>query len=161
VWLGRWRARRAEPQIPPGMFSIAEVSEASRLPQPVVMQWVSRTWFDGVGWVFTAEQLLEAVQRAAQWRASRAASEWSTQEDSAEVVVCDGCGGVAVADAAVWRLWLRVARPDWSVPVDPARRDYCPDCVMPCPSCAPDTDELCPQCFGAGRVPRRGGPRPA
>jgi hypothetical protein len=143
------------------MFSIAEVSEASRLPQPVIMQWVSRTWVDGVGWVFTAAQLAEAVERGAQWRSARAASESSTQQGSAEVVVCDGCGAAAVVDAMEWRLWLRVAPPDRAVRADSAPRDYCPDCVAPCPLCAPKTDELCQQCFGARRVSRRGGPRPA
>ena len=160
MWLGKWRTRRTEPQIPPGMFSIAQVSQASTLPQPVIMQWVSRTWVDGVGWVFTAEQLREAVEAAAQWRAWRAASESSTREDSAEVVVCDGCGGVAVVDPAVWRLWLHLVQPGCSVHAGPARRDYCPDCVAPCPSCTPVTDELCQECFGEGRVAHPKGPHP-
>jgi hypothetical protein len=143
------------------MFSIAQVSQASRLPQPVIMQWVSRTWVDGVGWVFTAEQLGEAVEGAAQWRASRAASESLTQEDPAEVVVCDGCGGVAVVDAGVSRRWLHVVQPVCGVHAHPEGRDYCPDCVVVCSLCAPDTDELCQVCFGAGRVPHPAGPRPA
>ncbi|MDT5351676.1 MAG: hypothetical protein QOJ56_208 [Mycobacterium sp.] len=125
------------------------------------MQWVSRTWVDGVGRVFTAEQLREAVGRAARWRASRAASESSTREDPAEVVVCDGCGGVAVVDAPASRLWLRVVQPDCIVHANPARRDYCPDSAVPCPVCAPETDELCQECFGAGGVPHPDGPRPA
>jgi hypothetical protein len=161
VWWDRWHARRTEPQIPPGMFSIAQVSRASGLPQPVIMQWVSRTWVDGVGWVFTVDQFREAVDRAAQWRASRTASQSSPQEDPPEVVVCDGCGGVAVVDAADPQLWLQVVQLHCSVHAHPEGRDYCPDCVVVCPFCAPDTDELCQECFGAGRVPHPGGPRPA
>jgi hypothetical protein len=82
--LNRWRWRRTEPVVPPGMFTIAQVSHACKLPQPVIMQWVSRTWVDGVGWVFTAEQLREAVETAAAYRRARAASEPLPQQDPAD-----------------------------------------------------------------------------
>lgn len=160
AWLDKWRGRRTQPALPPGMFTIKQVEDACKLPQPVIMQWVPRTWVDGVGWMFTAEQLREAVTIAAQWRRSRTASEPLRQQDPADVIVCDGCGGVAIVDDATWPLWLHVEQPDSSVHADPVGRDYCQDCVMPCPSC-PGAGGLCLECFGAGRVPRPTGPRSA
>lgn len=55
------------------MFTIKQVGDACGLPGPVIMQWVSRTWVEGVGWMFTAEQLEEAVAVAEDWRRYRRA----------------------------------------------------------------------------------------
>jgi hypothetical protein len=162
TWLAKWRRRRTEPAVPPGMFTIKQVGDACGLPGPVIMQWVPRTWVDDAGWMFTAEQLREAVTIAARWQQSRAANEsLRQQDDSTDVIVCDGCGGVAIVDDAAWPLWLHLEQPDSSVHSDPVGRDYCPDCVMPCPSCTIRTAGVCGECFGAGRVPKPTGPRSA
>lgn len=71
AWHARWWAWCSEPVIPPDMFTIKQVSDACGLPGPVIMQWVPRTWVEGVGWLFSAEQLQEAVATAEGWRRSR------------------------------------------------------------------------------------------
>ena len=59
--LENWRRRRADPRLRAELFTFAQVVEASGLPGPVIMQSVSRTWVPDVGWMFTGEQLREAV----------------------------------------------------------------------------------------------------
>lgn len=41
-------------------FTIADVSEACGLPQPVIAQFVPRTWTDQ-GWMYTADQVQSAI----------------------------------------------------------------------------------------------------
>ena len=52
------------------LVTIATVSQACNLPQPVVAQLVPRTWTDN-GWMYTAAQLQFAVQIAPDVRAGR------------------------------------------------------------------------------------------
>jgi hypothetical protein len=52
----------------PGLFTIAEVTHACGLPQPVVAQLVPRVWTDA-GWMYTGDQLAYAVQIAPEVRA--------------------------------------------------------------------------------------------
>lgn len=73
TWLVNWRVRRSEPVLPPGLFTIKQVGQACGLPGPVIMQWVPRTWVDDLGWMFTSEQVQEAVTIAEGWRRSRSA----------------------------------------------------------------------------------------
>jgi hypothetical protein len=55
IGVGRWRSRRAR------LFTIKDVAVACGLPQPVVAQWVPRTW-TREGWMYTAEQLQCAIE---------------------------------------------------------------------------------------------------
>lgn len=50
-------------------YTIKDVADACGLPQPVIAQLVSRTW-TAAGWMYTAEQLQEAVDQAEAVRAS-------------------------------------------------------------------------------------------
>jgi hypothetical protein len=59
-WRNRWRVRRLQAA---GLFTIDQVADACRLPQPVVAQLVPRTR-TAAGWMYTAEQLAYAVQIA-------------------------------------------------------------------------------------------------
>ena len=52
-WRNRRRVRRLKAA---GLFTIKEVGDACRLPQPVVAQLVPRTRTDA-GWMYSAEQL--------------------------------------------------------------------------------------------------------
>lgn len=55
------------------LVTITIVAEASRLPQPVIAQWVPRTWSDADGgWMYTRAQLLEAVRIAERMRREHA-----------------------------------------------------------------------------------------
>ena len=66
-WRNRRRVRRLKAA---GLFTIDQVADACRLPQPVVAQLVPRTWTDA-GWMYTAEQLAYAVQIAPDVREGR------------------------------------------------------------------------------------------
>lgn len=69
TWLNRWRALRTEnTRIPTGLHTIKDVVAACGLPGPVVTQLVPRTWVEGVGWLFTAEQLQASMIIADDWR---------------------------------------------------------------------------------------------
>lgn len=50
-------------------YTIKDVADACGLPQPVIAQLVSRTW-TAAGWMYTAEQLQEAVDQAEAVRTS-------------------------------------------------------------------------------------------
>jgi hypothetical protein len=54
----------------PMLLTIKDVSEAARLPQPVVAQLVSRVWTRD-GWMYTRAALHEAVQLAVRLRGER------------------------------------------------------------------------------------------
>jgi hypothetical protein len=71
TWL--WRNRQTEAAQPPKLHTIKDVVAACGLPGPVIMQLVPRTWTDE-GWMYTAEQLDEAVVIAAEHRRKLAAS---------------------------------------------------------------------------------------
>jgi hypothetical protein len=51
-----------------GLFTIAEVTQACGLPQPVVAQLVPRVW-TSAGWMYTGDQLAYAVHIALKVRA--------------------------------------------------------------------------------------------
>jgi hypothetical protein len=63
----RRRVRRLQAA---GQFTINEVGDACKLPQPIVAQLVPRTDTDA-GWMYTAEQLAYAAQIAPEVRAGR------------------------------------------------------------------------------------------
>jgi hypothetical protein len=54
------------------LFTIKEVGDQCRLPGPVIMQLVPRTWTDR-GWMYTGAQLLAAVTIAEELRRKRQA----------------------------------------------------------------------------------------
>ena len=58
--------RRAEPQL----FTVKQVGDACGLPGPVIMQLVPRTWTTA-GWMYTTEQLHEAIAIAENLRRER------------------------------------------------------------------------------------------
>lgn len=64
-WLRPKRQTKAEAS--PALHTIKEVVEACGLPGPVIMQLCPRTWTDQ-GWMYTTEQLAEAVVIAAEHR---------------------------------------------------------------------------------------------
>ena len=66
-WRNRRQVRRPRAA---GLFTIDQVADACRLPQPVVAQLVPRTWTDA-GWMYTAEQLAYGVQIAPDVREGR------------------------------------------------------------------------------------------
>lgn len=153
TWLDKARGRRATPG-PVGLFTIKQVGDACGLPGPVIMQLVPRTWTDE-GWMYTAEQLRAAVVIADNLRRARAANEPLPLHDPMDVLVCDRCDAVGTVHDTAWARWLNVVGPDSSVRTDPMGRDYCPGCVIPCPTCQPARPgEPCRECCGAGRIPR-------
>jgi hypothetical protein len=76
--LSVWRARRGG-ATHPRLYTIKEVGDACRLPGPVIMQLVPRTWTPA-GWMYTAEQLRAAVVIADDLRRERAAAQQHPQE---------------------------------------------------------------------------------
>jgi hypothetical protein len=66
-WRNRRRVRRLKAA---GLFTIDQVADSCRLPQPVVAQLVPRTETEA-GWMYTAEQLAYAVQIGPDVRAGR------------------------------------------------------------------------------------------
>jgi hypothetical protein len=52
------------------LFTIKQVGDACGLPHPVIARRVPRTW-TGVGWLYTAEQLLAAIAIAEDLRWGR------------------------------------------------------------------------------------------
>jgi hypothetical protein len=66
-WRNRRRVRWLKAR---GLFTIDQVAEACRLPQPVVAQLVPRTDTEA-GWMYTGDQLAYAVQIAPDVRAGR------------------------------------------------------------------------------------------
>jgi hypothetical protein len=137
------------------MLTVKDVGDACGLPGPVIMQWVPRTWVDGHGWMFTPGQLRAAVEIAEDYRRERTASTSLREHDPTDdAVVCDGCGAVVSAGDATRAGWLHAVEPDCGVHADPTgRRDYCPACLVSCPTCR-GTDEVCEDCFGAKRIPK-------
>lgn len=55
-------------------YTIKDVADACGMPQPVIAQRVSRTW-TAAGWMYTAEQLQEAVEQAEAVRSGAAATD--------------------------------------------------------------------------------------
>lgn len=138
-----------------GLFTIKQVSQACGLPGPVIMQLVPRTWVEQVGWLYTREQISAAVaisddlHRAAELRRAQRFRE------PIETLSCHRCAVATTVDDAAARGWENVVEPDSSVMADLDGKDYCGECMAPCPTChADDADNLCDTCFGAGRVPR-------
>lgn len=70
-WL--WPKGQTGAESSPALHTIADVVEACGLPGPVIMQLCPRTWTDQ-GWMYTAEQLSEAVVIAADHRRALTAS---------------------------------------------------------------------------------------
>ena len=52
------------------VYTIADVADVCRLPQPVIAQLVPRTWTSD-GWMYTPAQLSSAVEIAEQMRSHR------------------------------------------------------------------------------------------
>lgn len=63
-------ARRRRGGEPARLFSVKEVGDQCGLPGPVIAQLVSRTWTEH-GWMYTAEQVREAIDVAADLRRRR------------------------------------------------------------------------------------------
>jgi hypothetical protein len=81
-------------------FTIKDVGDACGLPGPVIAQLVPRTWVDGVGWMYTGEQVAEAVRVAANLRLFFA---WAKSGVSVRCEIC-GAEPADAADAASWAL---------------------------------------------------------
>ena len=71
--LDTWRGKSKRAGRPAKLFTIKEVGEACGLPGPVIMQLCERTWIDGAGWMYTADQLHAAGETAEDLRRARAA----------------------------------------------------------------------------------------
>jgi hypothetical protein len=149
------RARRQEPADLAGLFTIKDVSQASGLPGPVIMQLVPRTWVEPVGWLYTLDQIGAAVTIAEDLHRPSGTDQPVAQRAPIEMLSCERCAVLTtVADAGV-RGWLNVVQPDCRGPAAWDGKDYCAQCVTQCPSCRTDDgDRLCETCFGTGRVPR-------
>jgi hypothetical protein len=148
------RRRRDEAREASQLFSIKEVGDHSGLPGPVIMQLVPRTWTEQ-GWMYTDDQLLASVAVAADLRRRREAVSPVALHDPIDALICDGCGEVVSADSSSWAGWLNVVEPDSSAAGDPLGRDYCPQCLVPCPTCGGEDNTaggLCEVCCGAGRM---------
>ncbi|KMO69801.1 hypothetical protein [Mycolicibacterium chlorophenolicum] len=153
TWLFRWRNRR-DASTHPRLYTIKDVGDACGLPGPVIMQLVPRTWTDE-GWMYTREQLEAAVVIATELRRERAAAAPDAAPVPLDRLVCDRCGASVAADTDASLTWLNLAEPDRSVHTDSTGQDFCPQCVIPCPACGEQAgDQLCPQCFCTGRVPK-------
>lgn len=149
------RTRRHEAADLAGLFTIKEVSQASGLPGPVIMQLVPRTWVEPVGWLYTRDQISLAVSISEDLRRPAHVDRPEPPRQPAHTLSCRRCAALtAVGDAAV-RGWLNVIKPDSGGPAAWDGEDYCAQCVMPCPNCRnDDQDRLCETCYGTRRVPR-------
>jgi hypothetical protein len=136
------RRRRDEAREASRLFTIKEVGDHCGLPGPVIMQLVPRTWTEQ-GWMYTGEQVAASVAVAEDLRRRREAVSPVALHDPIDALICDGCGQVVSADSS-WAGWLNVGEPDGSPGGDPLGRDYCPQCLVPCPACGgEDTAGLC------------------
>jgi hypothetical protein len=81
-------------------YTIKDVSAACGLPGPVIAQLVDRTWVDGVGWMYTGEQMAQSVTVAENLRRFLA---WTRAGISVDCEVC-GNEPADAADAAHWLL---------------------------------------------------------
>lgn len=149
------RTRRYHSEHLSGLFTIKEVSQACGLPGPVIMQLVPRTWVEPVGWLYTLDQIREAITISEDLHPPSETNQTEAQRDPIEMLSCARCCVLtAVADARV-RGWLNVVEPDSSGPAAWDGKDYCAQCVTRCPSCrADDSNGLCETCFGARKIPR-------
>lgn len=155
VPIGLARQRRDQARERSRLYTIADVIAHCGLPGPVVMQLVERTWTDR-GWMFTTEQLQSSAAVAAELRRRNASRPPVVVQVDTETLMCDGCGEVVTADDGPRAGWLNTADPDSGPGGDPLGRDYCPHCLVACPSCAPDhPDPRCEICSGAGKVIKR------
>lgn len=138
-----------------GLFSIKEVSQACGLPDPVIMQLVPRTWVEPFGWLYTEDQISRAIAISQDLPGSPRINQRQAQRDAIYTLSCQRCAALStVADAAA-RGWLNVIDPDSTGLADLDGKDYCAQCVRPCPSCSTDDrDRQCLRCFGARRVPK-------
>ena len=155
VSIGLARQRREQARELSRLYTVADVSAHCGLPAPVVMQLVERTWTDR-GWMFTSEQLLSSAAVATELRRRNASRPPTVVQGPLETLMCDGCGEVVAAEDGPRAGWLNAAAPDPGPGGDPLGRDYCPRCLVPCPSCPPDRSEPnCDICCGAGNVIKR------
>lgn len=92
-------------------YTIKDVSRACGLPGPVIAQLVPRTWVDGVGWMYTSEQVHASVGLAENLRRFLG---WSKAGVSVRCEVC----GTEPADA------VDAAR--WDLRDDPEPQGFCP-----------------------------------
>jgi hypothetical protein len=81
-------------------YTIKDVSAACGLPGPVIAQLVPRTWVDGVGWMYTGQQVAQSVTLAENLRRFLA---WSKAGVSVRCEIC-GAEPADAADAAAWLL---------------------------------------------------------
>jgi hypothetical protein len=93
------------------VYTIKDVAAACRLPGPVIAQLVPRTWVDGVGWMYSGEQVAASVVLGKNLRRFLA---WSK---AGVCVRCEICG-TEPADAA------DAAR--WSLRSEPEPQGFCP-----------------------------------
>jgi hypothetical protein len=103
--LDRWRRRRGVTARGGAQYTIRDVGAACGLPGPVIAQLVQRTWVDGVGWMYTGEQLRESVSLAENMRKFL---EWSKAGVS---VRCGHCRATPPDDPIAAARWLLVAEP--------------------------------------------------
>lgn len=151
--IGLARQRRDQAREQTRLYTVTEVSLHCGLPGPVVMQLVDRTWTDQ-GWMFTSEQLASSVAVAAELHRRNASRPPTVVQGPIETLMCDACGAVVTAQDGPRAGWLNTAGPDPEG--DPLGRDYCPHCLVPCPSCTSDhLDPSCEICCGAGKVVKR------
>lgn len=76
AWLRRRQDGPAASVVQSPLYTIADVSKASGLPGPAIMQLVSRTW-TAQGYMYTTEQLQAAVSVATELRRQRNADSQS------------------------------------------------------------------------------------
>ncbi|MBP1823168.1 hypothetical protein J3E61_006804 [Mycobacterium sp. OAE908] len=81
-------------------FTIKDVGAACGLPGPVIAQLVPRTWVDGVGWMYTGEQVAASIVLGENLRRFLA---WTK---AGVYVRCETCGAepADAVDAAGWVL---------------------------------------------------------
>lgn len=133
------------------LFTIRQVGQACGLPAPVIMQLVPRTWVKDAGWMYTADQLRDAVVIAANMRRQHTGEPPISRVDLGELIACDGCRRIAPFHGDTRKDWLHIVEPGGTANTAPQGHDYCPTCHIDCPTC--DGGSYCEQCGGVGRRP--------
>lgn len=148
-----WIGGHGRPQSLRGasLFTIQQVGQACGLPAPVIMQLVPRTWVKDTGWMYTADQLRDAVLIAANMRRQRTGERPISRFDLGELIACDGCDRIAPFHGEARKDWLHIVEPGVAADTGPEGHDYCPTCHIDCPSCG--GEGYCEQCCGVGRRP--------